>query len=140
MLNIPGRIHSVTGMLSVFDLLRNPRASWAFRTGPKPAKSVGTISLNLLRNRNGLRQGEVRLRIARQYFGDRWLRRKLGCRRHRRSLDLHFLIAVHTCTGRDEVTDDDVLLESEQLVSRAADCRVGEDSRRLLEARCGDER
>jgi hypothetical protein len=37
MLNIPGRIDSVTGMLSVFDLVRNPPASWAVRTGPKPA-------------------------------------------------------------------------------------------------------
>jgi hypothetical protein len=37
MLNIPGRSDSVTGMLSVFDLLRNPLASWTDRTGPKPA-------------------------------------------------------------------------------------------------------
>jgi hypothetical protein len=37
MLNIPGRIDSVTGMLSVFHLLRNPQASWAVRSALKPA-------------------------------------------------------------------------------------------------------
>src|SRR4029077_726843 len=39
-----------------------------------------------------------------------------------------------------EVTDDDVLLESEQLVPRAANRGVGQNTRRLLEARRGDER
>src|ERR1700680_581490 len=138
--NIPGRISSVTGMLSVSHLLRNPPASWACRSALKPAQSAGTIPLNLLGNRNRLRQREVRLRIVRQYFGDRRLGWKLRCRRHWCSLDLHFLVPVHACAGRDEVTDDDILLESEQLVPRATNRGVGKNSRRLLEARRRNER
>jgi hypothetical protein len=45
MLNIPGRIDSVTGMLSVLHLLRNPPASWACRSGLKPVQNDGTIPL-----------------------------------------------------------------------------------------------
>src|SRR5689334_1268310 len=97
-------------------------------------------ALNLLRNRNGFRQREVRIRIGRQDLGDGRLRRQLRRWWHRRTFDLHFLVAVHASTSRDEVTDDDVLLESEQLVSRAADCSVGENARRLLEACRRDER
>jgi hypothetical protein len=75
MLNIPGRIDSVTGMLSVLHLLRNQNWSWAGLPGHKSVKSDGTIPLNLLRNRYSLRQRKVRLRVARQYFGDRRLGR-----------------------------------------------------------------
>jgi hypothetical protein len=38
------------------------------------------------------------------------------------------------------VTDDDVLLETEQLVSRAADRSIGENARGLLERSRRDER
>src|ERR1700686_3842040 len=138
--NIPGRISSVTGMLSVLQLLRNPPASWACRSALKPAQSAGTISLDLLGNGNSLRQREVRLHIVRQYLGDGRLGRKLRRRRHWCSLDLHFLIPVHASAGRDEVTDDDVLLEAEQLVARATNRGVGKNARRLLEARGRDER
>src|SRR5437868_1382626 len=96
--------------------------------------------LNLLWNRNRLRQCEISVRFCGQNFSDRWLGWQLRCWWHRRAFDLHFLVAVHTRTGRDQVTDDDVLLESEQLVSRAANCSVGENARRLLEARRRDER
>ncbi len=51
MLNIPGRIDSVTGMLSVFYLLRNPAASWGCRTAHNPHQSDGTISRFYSRNR-----------------------------------------------------------------------------------------
>src|SRR5450759_3420808 len=138
--NIPGRISSVTGMLSVLHLLRNPPASWGCRSALQPVQNVGTIPLNLLRNRNSLRQHELRLRIVRQYLGDRRLRRKLRRGWHRCSLDLHFPVPVHARAGRDQVTDDDVLLESEQLVTRATNRGVGENTRRLLEARRRDKR
>src|SRR5688500_489471 len=95
---------------------------------------------DLLRNGYRLGQREIRVRIGRQYLGDRRLGRQLRHRRHRRSLDLHFLIAVHTSTRRDQVTDDDVLLETEQLVPRAPYRGVGQNTRRLLEARGRDER
>ncbi len=140
MLNIPGRIDSVTGMLSVLDLLRNREASWGCKTALNAHQSDGTISLDLLRYGDRLRQRKVRFGIACQYLGDRRLGWKLRSRWHRRSFDLHFLVTVHACTGRDEVTDDDVLLESEQLVPRATYSGVGQNTRRLLEARCRDER
>jgi hypothetical protein len=73
MLNIPGRIDSVTGMLSVLHMLRNQNWSWADLPALKSVQSIGTIPLNLLRNRDSFRQRKVRLRIARQYFGDRRL-------------------------------------------------------------------
>src|SRR6202165_984027 len=127
-------------MLSELHWLRNPPGSWLSRSAHNPRRQRGTISLDLFRHRHRFRQHEVRLRIARQYLGDRGLGRKLRRRWQRRSLDLHFLVPVHTCSGRDEVTDDDVLLEAEQLVPRAADRGVGENSRGLLEARRRDER
>ena len=52
MLNIPGRIDSVTGMLSVFHLLRNPLARWADLLALKSGYGNGTIPLTSLRNRN----------------------------------------------------------------------------------------
>src|SRR4029077_10959597 len=128
-------------MLSMLHLLRNPPASWGFGSALNPPQSAGTIPLkNLLRYGNRLGKREIRFRIARQYLGDSRLGRQLRSWWHRCALDLHFLVPVHACAGRDEVTDDDVLLESEQLVARATDRGVGENSRRLLEARRGDER
>src|SRR5205807_10021937 len=95
---------------------------------------------DFFRNRNSLWQREVRVRFGRQNLGDARLGGKLRRRRHRCSLDLHFLIPIHAGARRDEVTDDDVLLESEQLVTRAANCGIGQNARRLLEARRRDER
>src|SRR5438270_6180141 len=84
-------------------------------------------SLDLFRNRNGFRQSKIRLGLRRQDLGDGRLWWQLRRCWHRGSLDLHFLVTVHACAGRDEVTDDDVLLESKQLVPRAANCSVGEN-------------
>src|SRR6185503_21210026 len=42
--------------------------------------------------------------------------------------------------GRDEPPDDDILLEPPQVVLDAADCRVGQHPRRLLEGGRGYER
>src|ERR1700716_994291 len=116
----PRTDRSVTGMLSELHLLRNPPGSWVSRSALNPQPQRGTISLNLLRHGHRFRQHEVRIRVARQDLGDCRLGWKLRRWWHWRSLDLHFLVPVHTCAGRDEVTDDDVLLESEQLVPRTA--------------------
>src|SRR2546423_8555336 len=106
---------------------------------PAPSAARST-SLDLLWNWHCLRQSEVGIGFRRQDLGDGRLRWKLRRWRQRSSFDLHFLIPVHTGAGGNEVTDDDVLLESEQLVPRATDCGVGQNTRRLLEARRRDER
>src|SRR5687768_5462451 len=80
---------------------------------------------------------DIRLR---ENLRDRRLRENLRLRRKRRALDVHFLIPVHTGSGRNEVTDDDVLLEAHELVPRTANRGVGQNTRRLLEARRRDER
>src|SRR4029077_6351169 len=56
------------------------------------------------------------------------------------SLELDVLVAIHTSTRRDEVTDDDVLLEAKEIVLRTADRRIREDARGLLERSRRDER
>src|SRR6516164_1821554 len=50
--------------------------------------------------------------------------------------------AVHhrAGAGRDETTDDDVLLEAFERIDLAIDGGLSEDTRRLLEGRRGDER
>ena len=62
-------------------------------------------------------------------------RERLLHHRHLHPLDFHFLIPVLTRTRRDEVADDDVLLETQQVVLRATNGRVGQHPRRLLERR-----
>src|SRR5207247_9901449 len=51
------------------------------------------------------------------------------------------LVATRRETGarRDELPDDDVLLETKKPVLLAHDRRLGEDARRLLEGRCREE-
>src|SRR6185503_6690998 len=80
---------------------------------------------------------EIRLR---ENLRDSRLSEHLGLRRNRSALDVHFLITVHTSSSWNQVTDDDVLLEAHQLVSRAANCCVGENTRGLLERSRRDER
>jgi hypothetical protein len=46
MLNIPARIDSVTGMLSVLHLLRNLAGSWGCKTALNAHQSDGTIPLD----------------------------------------------------------------------------------------------
>src|SRR3954454_17228022 len=50
-------------------------------------------------------------------------------------LDPDVAVAGQTRTGRDELTDDDVLLEADERVGLGVDRRVGEDPGRLLEGR-----
>ena len=54
-------------------------------------------------------------------------------------LDFDVGIALHTGAAREQLTDDDVLLEAEQRVGLALDGRVGEDTGRLLEGGGGQE-
>ena len=49
------------------------------------------------------------------------------------SLDLDLTVAFHTGTGRNELADYDILLESEQMVDLSADSRLGKDLGGLLE-------
>src|SRR3954468_3340 len=57
----------------------------------------------------------------------------------RRWLDIDLGVAVDAAAGRDQVTDDDVLLETEEVVLGPADGRVGQHPRGLLERRSRDE-
>src|SRR5690348_4262055 len=45
------------------------------------------------------------------------------------------LALLQAGAGRDELADDDVLLEAAQVIGRAGDCRLGEHARGLLEGR-----
>src|SRR5882757_10708432 len=68
-----------------------------------------------------------------------------GHRVHRRArllggLDPDVAVPVDTGTGRDELADDDVLLQTDQRVALGLDGRVGEHPRRLLERRRGQPR
>src|SRR5262245_16401517 len=47
---------------------------------------------------------------------------------------------IHACTSRDQVSDDDVLLEADQLIAGTAHCGIREYSSRLLERRRGNKR
>src|SRR5437763_964300 len=132
--------HGLTALLLLAAAAHSARASRLALTPGLSPPPASRLPLNLLRHRHGLRQRKIRLRLRRQNLGDRRLRWQLRRWWHRCPLDLHFLVPVHACAGRDEVTDDDVLLEPKQLVARAADSSVGQNSRRLLEARRRDER
>src|SRR6266567_3615402 len=57
-----------------------------------------------------------------------------------RRLDLDLVVAVNARARRDEMADDDVLLQPQQVVPRAADRRVGQHPRGLLERRRRNER
>src|SRR5207237_7483055 len=66
----------------------------------------------------------------------RWWRRLEPLRR----LDLDIVVAVDPGSRRDEVPDDDVLLEPQEVVPGAPDRRVRQHAGRLLERRRRDER
>src|SRR5204863_5580055 len=72
------------------------------------------------------------------------LRHRLQRRRRRlealRRLDLDVVIPVNPGTRRNQMPDDDVLLETKQIVLGPADRRVGQHPRRLLEGGGRDER
>src|SRR5467141_3791107 len=53
--------------------------------------------------------------------------------------DLHARVVAEARAGRDEPADDDVLLQTAQVVGLAGDGRLGEHARRLLERRRRDE-
>src|SRR2546426_12084692 len=71
-------------------------------------------------------------------------RYRLGRGRRRleplRRLDLDLVVPVDPRSRRDQMADDDVLLEPQQVVPRAADRRVGQHARGLLERRRRNER
>src|SRR5581483_5749489 len=119
----------------------------ALRPGRPPKTTpCGRRRLLAPRTRTGAREarrGRSSPRTTAQELGEGALRqRRLGLLRRRdlHPLDLHLLVPVLPGPGRDEVPNDDVLLEPQQIVASPADRRVGEHPRRLLERRRRDER
>ena len=53
--------------------------------------------------------------------------------------DLGIVIDIHTSTCGDKLTDDNVLLESHELIGLTADSRICKSLCSLLEGRCGEE-
>ena len=47
--------------------------------------------------------------------------------------DVHISVALHTCSGRYQLTDDDVLLKTEQMVDLTLDSCLGKHLGGLLE-------
>ena len=58
--------------------------------------------------------------------------------RLRRDAGLEVAVCLQTCTGRNQLADDDVLLQTDQMVDLALDGGVGQNLRRLLEGSCGE--
>src|SRR5919108_793724 len=82
--------------------------------------------------RNGLAGAGAERRVVDVVVADGRVHRGLGLLGR---LDPDVAVAGQTRTGRDELTDDDVLLEADERVGLGVDRRVREDSRRLLEGR-----
>ena len=114
--------------------LRNADCYSSVPVPPRPATpkdSAGSIAAGAVaEHRRGLPQrpqplGEVLVGVAGVE------RQRLGLRRHR----LDRAVAEHARPRRDELADDDVLLEAEQLVGAAFDGRLGQHPGGLLERR-----
>ena len=54
-------------------------------------------------------------------------------------IQLHVSVALHAGAGRDQLTDQHVLLQAAQMVGLSADRRLGQDLGGLLEGCCGQE-
>src|SRR5256885_6325554 len=110
------------------------------RPGSLPSAVVSTVLYRLLPSSPAF---SVRLHFLRERTRHR-ARYGLGRRRRRleplRRLDLDVVVPIDAGPRRDEMSDDDVLLEPQQVVPRAADRRVGQHPRGLLERRRRDER
>ena len=87
------------------------------------------------RERRRFRQRSRQERIERGLHGRQRLR--LG---DALALHLDIRVPVHTGTGRNEVTDDDVFLETKQVITQTANGGIGEHARGLLERRRRHER
>src|SRR5256886_2494129 len=85
----------------------------------------------------------IRFHFLRERTRHRAGHRLLGRRRRLEPLgrlDLDLVIAVNPRPRRDEMPDDDVLLEPQQIVFGPPDRRIGQHPRRLLERRRRNER
>src|SRR5262245_23611826 len=92
----------------------------------QPGEGVGTVAADLLERGEELLLG---------------LRPRERARRHLvRGTDLDRPVPLQAGCRRDELPDDDVLLEPEQPVDLALDRRIGQHLRRLLERRGREER
>src|SRR5690349_1082738 len=98
------------------------------------------VQLETFRNRSSLWKKIILEVGLSENLRNRRLRERLRLRRKLNTFDVHFLVSIHTSSRRNEVADDDVLLESKQLVASAANCSVGQNTRGLLERCSRDER
>ena len=87
------------------------------------------------RRRSRRRSGRARRRARRVEQRD-----VIGARQRLGRLDLDAAVALETGRGRDQLADDDVLLEPREAVLLALDRGVGQDLRRLLEGGSRQER
>src|SRR5439155_6924123 len=117
--------------------------------GPDTDHPVAQTQREKERRRNRRRSFFFLTRSRRLLFAER--ERRLGERARKRGhrcrlrgqrleafgqlaqLHVYVLIPVHTRTGRNEVTDDDVLLEAEEVVLGAADRCIGKNPSGFLE-------
>src|SRR6185369_2304933 len=109
---------------------------WEKETARATARAVPThpFTNSPTLYRRACRRRELVVVRHREDVGQRLRQRcELRRRRHLHPFQLDVLVPVHTGAGRDEVPDDDVLLETEEIVLGPADGRIGEDARGLLE-------
>src|SRR5690606_6306702 len=59
--------------------------------------------------------------------------------RHLAAREIDILVPEHAGTGGNQMSNDDVLLETDEVVARTADRRIGQHARRLLERSGADE-
>src|SRR4051794_9045904 len=94
---------------------------------PGPFPTHQPTNSTALHHRAGRRRELVVVRQC-EHVGQRLRQRcELRRRRHLHPFQLDVLIPVHAGAGRDEMPDDDVLLETEEIVLGPADRRIGKD-------------
>src|ERR1700691_2154540 len=128
------RIAISLGLPSVFSCQKGARG----RTGSPPI----TNSFGLLRRQflgfalvTHHFESALRLFVCRRDF-----RLYLGRGLFHLGREAHVAVVLHAGAGRDQAADDDVLLESAQVIDRSLNGSFGEHARGLLEGRRRDER
>src|SRR6476620_11496213 len=134
-------------ILAIYRAVRNVRAAHTptlernekapartrglLRFDPRSVLPIVRVAVVVQRNRGTGGLAEVRAVVLILVGRDR-VRRSAGffCRLH-----LDVAVPVDAGTGRDELADDHVLLQTLQLVAAAVDRRIGQHSRGLLERR-----
>src|SRR6516225_7921852 len=110
------------------SVMKSPGQSRGFFISGLPVVAVAVV---VQRHRSPGGLAEVRAVVVILVGRDR-VRRGAGLLG---GLHLDVAVAVDTGTGRNQLSDDHVLLETVELVAAAVDRRIGQDSRGLLERR-----